>query len=223
MCGASSELKSAYETAKGTASTLMSDFNKVFSGNQNILSGLEGSLTPIVGAGVGQYGFTPTEDTAMRTQAKEEIAAAGRQASNKVGEQVASMGGGNIDLPSGSKAAIQGSLAEDQAMKQAEAQLGITQKGYDVGRSNYWNATKEAASAPGELENPATMMEGQLVSANKEAAGLGEKVTAANRAWEKPVMGAIGSALDFVAPGLGGAAGKAVDVADSMFSGLSQG
>lgn len=219
MCGASGELKSAYETAKSTASTMLSDFNQVFAGNMNILDNLKSVLTPMTLP--GQFGYTPQETAAKQSEASASIAAAGRQAAGKTGEALAAVGGGNSVLPSGSKDAILGQQAEQVAQAQAKAQQDIITSGYDVGRQQQQFAIDALAKAPGELENPATAMEDQLVSANNAAAGLGKDVTAANRAWEKPVMGLIGGALDVATAGLSGVAGKIGDVADSAAHSLA--
>lgn len=220
MCGTSSQQQNAYDQAVSTQQTMNSDFNKVFAGNQNILSNLTASLNPIVAAGVGQFGFTPEETAAMRTGAKDQIASAGRAATGQTSEALAAMGGGNADLPSGSKAAIQGSLAEDQAQKQAQAQENITTAGYNQGRQNFFQANSQLASAPGELENPATAMEGGALSSTENLSKAADAITATNRAWEKPLLGGIGAGLDYFTKGLSGTAGKIGDAADSAVNSL---
>jgi len=146
-----------------------------------------------VNAGANQYGFSQGEDAAMRTQATEQNAAAGRNASNATRSALASVGGGNTLLPNGSSAAINAGLAEDQAQKQAESQLAITQKGYDVGRQNFFGAEQALAAAPGELEAPISQA-GSVASgaASNEMEG-GTAITQANQAWVAPVAGMIGA------------------------------
>src|SRR5262249_46460177 len=111
---------------------------------------------------------------------------------------LAAEGGGNTYLPSGSKAAIEGSRAQQQANAQATAQLGITEKSYDLGRQNFFQATQDLGAIPGELENPATAA-GSAASgaAGQEMSGATD-IANANNAWIAPVAGMIG--------GLGGAA-----------------
>lgn len=168
--------------------------------NANILKELTGSLTPIVEAGPGQFGFTPSEAAAMRTDAAEQLNAAGANATNAVRSAVASQGGGTTFLPSGSSASILGALAQDTAVKEAEAQSGITQAGYAQGNKNWLAATQELAGAPGELENPITGAGDAAVSgANLEQSGA-NAITQANQAWMQPVGQIIGGVASAFVP-----------------------
>ncbi len=154
---------------------------------------LEGSLAPQVRGGPGAYGFSASEDAARRGQATEQIAQAGSQAANAVRSAVASRGGGNTFLPSGSQEAIDAALAQDTAVKQAEAQLGITEQGYETGRENYFKSLALAGALPGELENPATRA-GYVALGGAEAQEKGaEAITQANQAWMAPVAGMLGA------------------------------
>lgn len=192
-CGATRGQKTAAAQEASVAGSLNTDFQKIFGDNSNILKSISGALTPVVDAGPSQYGFSNAEDAALRTQGTAENASAARNATNAVRSSMAARGGGNTYMPTGSEAAIEGQLAESQAEKQADTQLGITEKGYDVGRQNFFQSTQDLAQAPGALENPEisagtaaegaarTSMEGQTDIAN------------ANNAWMAPVGGLIGS------------------------------
>lgn len=218
MCGASSEQKNAYQQAESVQSTLKQNYNTIFKGNQNILSGIESSLSGIVGAGIGQYGFTPEEDAARKTNILETTAAATRQAAGKVGEQLAA--GSNVDLPSGSKAAIQADIATKGAQSTATALQQETAQGYEQGRENFLTAEQRLASAPGELENPVTAAAHDVTSSTQELGTAANTITAANRAWEKPLAGLVGGVVGAI-PGLGtvGAAiGKGLAGASSDMS-----
>lgn len=206
-CGASAEQKAAYATEAQTATTLEADFNKIFSGNQNILDTLTAPLKGIVGRGPGQFGMTPDEEAAQRTQATEAISSAGRQAEGVVRQEIAAQGGGNYVAPSGSVASIEASLAQDTAQRQAAAQEAITAKGYELGRENFFNASRELAAAPGELENPATGMESGIVGAEGLAGKTATDITSANNAW----MGAVGGLVGGVLGGpIGAGIGKSI-------------
>ena len=208
MCGASSQQKNAYAKTQALSDTLTGDFNKVFAGNQNILTNLVTSLKPIVAAGVGQFGYTPQETEALRSEAKASTAAATRQAQGIASEQLAGVGGGNQVLPSGAKESVLGDIAEKGAQAGAAAQQGITTSGYEQGRQNYFKAEGDLASAPGQLENPATQMEQSALTGTENLTKSADAITAANRAWEKPVLGAIGAVAGAI-PGFG-TAGKAI-------------
>jgi hypothetical protein len=187
---------------------LTENFQNFAGTNSNILGELTSSLTPIQEAGPGQFGFTPTEAAAMRTDAAEQLNSAGANATNAVRSALASQGGGTTYLPSGSAASILGSLAQNTAVQEAEAQSGITQAGYAQGNRNWLAATQELAQAPGELENPVSGAGGAAVSgANLEQQGA-NAITQANQAWMQPVgqiLGGIaGGAMKLAT---GGAAG----------------
>lgn len=195
FCGASGEQKAAYAQQMDTARTLNNDFNIEFKGNQAILANIVSPLEDIVAAGVGQFGLTPEETAALRTGAKDQLAAAGREATGSTREALAAIGGGNMELPSGSKAAIEAGLTEDQAYKQSQAQLDITKYGYEEGRKNFFTAEQELASAPGQLENPTTALAGEVTGAEGLAGRTANEIAAANNAWIAPVAGAIGGVL----------------------------
>lgn len=207
MCGASKELKQAYGGVKNLAGILRDDFRTIFGKNQKILDQVEGSLAPQVRGGVNQYGFSNAEDAARRGQATETISAAGAQASNAVRSAMASRGGGNTFTPSGSQEAIDATLAQDTAVKQAEAQMGITEQGYEVGRENFYKSVALAGALPGELENPSIQAGNSALSGAEAEVSAANDITQANNAWIAPVAGMLG-AVGGAALGPGGALGK---------------
>ena len=190
LCGATGAQKQSQANEMKVSNLLTSDFQQIFGDNENILKSITGALEPVVNAGPNQYGFNAAEDSAMRTQATDTLAAAGRNATNSVRSAVAANGG--MNLPSGSEAAIEGGLAEDQANKQAEAQLAVTKAGYDTGRANFFGAEGALASAPGALENPATAAGGAAEGAATSAMQGATDIANAQNAWIAPVAGMIG-------------------------------
>ena len=206
LCGASGGQKAAFKQAQKTSQSLSnlselmaSDAQLIFGKDQHILDSIMGALEPVVDKGANQYGFSSAEDAALRTQATANLAAAGRNTTNAVRSAVAANGG--MNLPSGSEAAIEGSLAENEAQKQADAQLQITKEGYQTGRQNFFAAEGAAASAPGALENPAIAASNAAVGAGNAAMGAAQEniqdqtqLNDLNNAWVAPVTGAIGGA-----------------------------
>lgn len=192
VCGATSAQKTAQVQEADVASQLGSAFNSYFGQDSNILSNLTNSLTPIVAAGPGQYGYTGAEDTALRTGATENISAAGTQAANVTRQELAAEGGGNMVLPSGSVAAIEGSLAEDTAQKQAVAQNQITSSGYATGRQQYNEAVGELAGAPGEIENPVVNAGNAAENAAGQSMTGATQIQQANDAWIGALTGLAG-------------------------------
>lgn len=201
-CGASQGQKMANADLRKTSKLMDYSFQQIMGENLSILGKIRGALEPIVKGGASQYGFSPAEDAARRTQATAELARASRSASGAVRSALSSRGGGNILLPSGSEASIESDIAQQEAYAQANAQLGITEKGYETGRENFFRGTGMLAAAPGELESPITSAGGAAVSGAQAREKSEDAITAANRAWMKPVAGLIGGLAGAI-PGLG--------------------
>lgn len=201
MCGASGQQASAFANEKTVSGLLTTAFQKVFGQNTNIIDSLNTALQPIIAAGPNQFGFSPAEAAAMRTQATDLISSGGEAASNAARSAMASRGGGNTYLPSGSEAAINAGLAEQTAQQNATAQEGITQAGYQQGRQNFFNATSGLAGETAQLESPIGQLGNAAVGAAGEEMSGANAITQANNAWLAPTLGLVG--------GLGSAAIKA--------------
>lgn len=184
MCGSGS-LNTLEAGQAAAANTVHADAQQVFQGNQNILNSLTNNFSSMLQS--GQFGFTPQETAALRSGSEENIAAAGRQAANTTGQEIAAIGGGNSVLPSGSKDAILGQQAEQTALAQAQGQQAITEKGYDVGRQNQQFAGQLLAQAPGELENPASTMFNSGTNASELATNTENQRIQDTRAWIAPL------------------------------------
>lgn len=203
-CGASGQEKAAYGNEQKLSQLLTTQFQQFAGENESILGELTHSLSPIQAAGPGQFGFTPEETAALRTDTAEQLNAANAQTANAVRSAVASRGGGTTYLPSGSEDSILGALAQNSAVKEAEAQSAITAKGYDVGRSNWEFATEGLMKAPGALENPITGAgEAALGGAQAEEKGA-QDITAASQAWMQPVGAIIGGVAGGLLPKIPG-------------------
>jgi hypothetical protein len=197
-CGASGQQKTAFANEQKVSSLLSVDAQKIFADNSNILKSITGALEPIVTAGPNQFGFSPEETAAMRTQTAELNAAAGQQATNALRGSLAAEGGGTTVLPSGSTAALEGDLALKEANKEAIDQAAITQKGFDVGRQNFFDSEGRMVAAPGALEAPEISADSAAMNATEGVSQAAGAITQANNAWMAPVAGLIG--------GIGGAA-----------------
>lgn len=184
---------------------LTTQFQQFAGENQAILGELTHNLSPIADNGPSQFGISPAEEAAERTTTAEQINQAGSQTANAVRSAIASRGGGTVTLPSGSEDAIIGALAQQTAVKEAEAQAGITTRGYDIGRQNWEFATEGLMKAPGELENPVTGAGEAATGGAKAEMEGGQAITQANEAWMQPVgalAGGIAGGLIPKIPGL---------------------
>jgi hypothetical protein len=137
MCGPSSQQNQLAAEQASFYGTLQQGYSQMFSGQTNILSSLQKSFAPILEAGINQYGFSPAEDSALRSQATSGTASQYAAAARASNENVAAVGGGNQFLPSGTQAEIAGQNANTAAGLESSEQLGITQAGYAQGRQNY--------------------------------------------------------------------------------------
>lgn len=140
LCKDDSNQENAATSLKDITKQLQSSFSTNFSAQQAILNNINNSTKAIIAAGPSQYGFTAQEDAAMRTQADEGTAASYRSARQATGEALASIGGGNTFLPSGTSAVLKAQNANAAAAQQADQNLSITKAGWDTGRQNYMNA-----------------------------------------------------------------------------------
>lgn len=196
--GASPQETSIANLSTGLASTLSANYGAMFQGQTAILNSLNTGLTNIFNAGPNQYGFSPAEDTALRTQATEGTANTYNQALTALNQSWGAKGGGNTPIAtSGPQSQAQTSIASATAGQESAEQLGITQAGYNVGRQNYWQAAG-ALGNTASLYNPLGYA-GQSTSAANSAFNMQNTVNQQNQA---------ASPWNAVAPILGGVAGS---------------
>jgi hypothetical protein len=172
--------------------TLTADYKTQFANQSAILSSLQTAFDPILKAGINQYGFSPQEDTSMRTSASDSIARNFAGAQTALNENLASRGGGNTFLPSGATAQLQAGLLGSEATTQAETSNAITQKGYDVGRTNFLSAEGALAQTAG-LQNPLGYA-GAGNQAGSAAFNSADIINQQNTAWQGALGGMIGGA-----------------------------
>lgn len=165
MCGGASSSENAIASQQQKFfGSLQQSYQTAFAGQQNILNSLNQAMSPILAAGIGQYGFTPQEDAALRTQASAGTATQYANAAKATGEQLASVGGGNTFLPSGVQSKLQSQTALQAAQQESAQQLGITQAGYEQGRQNF-------LSAAGAMQQDASMLNPQGYANSATGAG----------------------------------------------------
>jgi hypothetical protein len=212
--GASAQQNEINATQTALQNQMSSAFNTYFGQYENILKGVTASLTPIVEAGPGQYGFSAAEDASLRAQSTENIAQAGREATDVARSTMAAQGGGNIYLPTGTQEAVEGALATKEAEAQAAAENQITTEGYQTGRQNYETAVGELPGVAGALENPVTGAGEGASSAGNSAMQGATAITEANQAPLQALGGLVGglagTILNPVGTDIGSKLGKAI-------------
>lgn len=235
--GASAAENAAQANSANLFQALQQDLTTTFGQQQGILNNLNQGWSPIFQAGPSQYGFTPAEDSNLRTQADTGVANNYQQAKQATGEAISSVGGGNVFLPSGSTTQIEANNANAAAGQRSAENLGITQAGYATGRQNFLSAAN-ALSGVASQENPLGYA-GTANSANSNAFNEASQINKENQAaspWGAlggilggvagSFLGPIGTSLgSSLGSAIGGSAagdeGSAAGASDSLGSGLS--
>jgi hypothetical protein len=180
------------------------DFNSRFANQNELLSALNNSLSPIVAAGPNQQGFSAAESAALNTQAINSSAAGARNARQASGNFSAGQGGGGTSgLQSGVTKQINAAIDSSATNSLATAQNQITQANYAQGSQNYWRAQGGLNALAGQ-ENPEAF--GNLsVGSNSSAFNEANQVQQQKNQEEAAIAGGITSlAVPFISGGIGG-------------------
>lgn len=197
--GASGTEKLLSQAESNFSQGLMSQYQKQFQGQQAILGQLKSAAAPIVAQGINQYGFAPAEDSALRTQATEGTAKAYQMAKQATGENLAAVGGGNTILPTGTAAGLNANNAVAAAGQISDQNLGITERGYDQGRSNFLNATNILSGVSSQM-NPLGYASA-ATGANTAGFDEAQKVNEEEQAAKQQMWSTIGGVVSGVATG----------------------
>ena len=193
------------EALAGQAASMSAVYNQAFqsqlAGLTDVQNKLSSYLTPIANLGPNAQGFSAPELAAMNTQAINEAGAAARNAAMVTGTTLAGRGGGaSSGIVSGIEAGIKGSEASAAASQLAAAQEAITQKNYDVGRQNFWNATAGEQALAGTF-NPAAI--GKVgVTAEQTALTAADQIQKEKQAAKAGPLGLLDTGLGFLTGGL---------------------
>lgn len=210
--GATTQQKDLLAQQQEFYSSLRKDYGTRFKDQTAILKTLNDGMSSIFSAGVGQKGFSPEEERAMRTQVTEGTAGTYAKAAKAVNAGLATRGGGQMVLGAGAEEQLRGEMATAAAGEESRQQLGITQANYATGRENFWKAGSVLGGVA-QMENPegfAGQATGAGAAAGKTASEI-QQADAAASPWGI-VGGILGGAASAFAggfgSGLGGAAGK---------------
>ena len=193
MCGGPSSAQTNLQNEESQFYQQQIDsYKAAYSKYSDLSDAIEKQFAPVLQAGPGQYGYTPTEDAALRTQATEGTASYYSAAQRTLAEQRAAMGGGtsNVNVTSGAADAERARLAAIAAGTESQQNLGITTSGYDLGRQMWSNAMSGTMQLAG-MWNPnqfasSTVSAGQLASSQANTIAQQQQ-----NAWGS-VLGALG-------------------------------
>ena len=169
--------------------TLTAAYQTEFANQGAILMSMDKAWQPILNAGINQYGFSPQEDTSMRTQASDTIANNTAAAQTALNENLAARGGGNTFTPSGATSQLEAGLLSSEATQQSATANQITQAGYATGRQNFL-AASGALSGVAQQYNPLGYA-GATTNAGGSAFGMANTVNTENTAWQGELTGAL--------------------------------
>jgi hypothetical protein len=201
LCGATAG-QNAAATQTGTfMSTMQNQSSAVFGDSSQIFSDINAAFAPIVANGPNQEGFSPAEKSAMDSSVVDTEGQAARNAKAATGNAVASAGGGNTTLPSGTAAGIEADTEQRFAQATASGENQVVQADYATGRQNF----DEAAQVLGGATNSFGAATGE---ANAATGAAGAATTAANdvataqNSWMTPVAGILGGVAGMATGGM---------------------
>lgn len=228
MCGASSMQKDAYDSMKSVRDLLTTNLKTVFKTNTGILDNLVGKLSNIFNLGPNQQGFSDKQLSTLQAQNIDAVSKQGRNAAIATAARMPSATGG-APISSAAQSQINAELNARQGEAIAAGNRDITLKGFDLGNANWKTALQGLSTAPGQLESPIAQAASQTLSSEDQTSAEADKITAANRAWIKPVaglaVGALTGGLGAGAAGLSTAAGigKGIQGAAGPIFGVQKG
>lgn len=192
MCGATQQQTQVSDEENNFYKMLTNQYSTVFGQDQAITGALTSQFTPILNAGPSQTGFSPSEDTALRTQNTEGVATDYAQAQKATAQILAARGGGNSLLPSSVNANILAQNANQAAAQRAQGENQITQANYAQGYQNWQSAAGVLGSTAG-LLNPTSFAGATTGAGNSAMTGATDIANASNSPWNA-AFGALGGA-----------------------------
>jgi hypothetical protein len=201
-CGPSGAETNIASGAQSLSNTLSTAFGQRFQNQNDLISQLNSSLSPILAAGPGQQGYTPQEAAAISTATINSNAAANRNARQAAQTTLAGRGDGS-GLASGVDKQILGSIASSSANNLANQQTANTVANYEKGNQNYWRAQGAVNSLAG-LENPEAFGS-EAISGSNAAFADANQIQQQKNQEQAAIAGGITSlASNIVLPGVAG-------------------
>lgn len=196
MCGSSSGQTQVSNEENQFYKTLTDQYSTIFGQSQAITGALTAQFQPILAAGPSQTGFSPGEDTALRTQNTEGVATDYAQAQRATAQILAARGGGNTLLPSSVDANILAQNANQAAATRAQGENQITRQNYAQGYQN-WQAAANVLGSTAGLISPTSYASATTTAGNSAMQGATDVANSANSPWNAAfgALGAVGGGL----------------------------
>lgn len=191
MCGGPSSAQTEMQQEEAAFyQTQIQAYNNAYKNFSELQDVLQQQFAPILAAGPGQFGYTPAETNALRTESTEGTAQNFATAQRALQQRIAAQGGGTSNITSGGAQQLQEELSSATAAEQSRENLGITTSGYDLGRQMWQGAvsgTEQLASG----WNPNAFSQ-STVSAGAAAASEANTIAQQQNAMWGSVLGALG-------------------------------
>jgi hypothetical protein len=190
MCGSTNSQKQIEQSQQDMYDTLNKNYATAFGQFSELQSALTSAFMPILQAGPSQTGFSPSEETALRTQNTEGVATDYAQG-QKATAQVLAARGGDTFLPSSVSANILAGNTNAAAATRATNDLNITNANYQQGYQN-WNSAANMLSGVTNAWNPNSFGGTATTAGGAAATSANNIANASNSIWNS-VIGAAGS------------------------------
>jgi hypothetical protein len=191
MCGATDEQKNLQAEQAQFYSEMTKSYKEKYANQAGIYGKLSAVFDPILAKGPSQKGFSDEESNNLNAQAVEGTAENYQQAARAVNEHLATLGGGDLPMPTGGEIQLKSQVANSAAREQSQEQNKILADDYATGRNNFEQATAgEEAIAAG--EDP-TAYANSATGAGNAASNTANEVAQENNSWINAALGAAGS------------------------------
>jgi len=191
MCGATDEQKDIGADQKQMYDTLNTNYGTAFGQFKELQTALTAAFMPILQAGPSQTGFSPAQETALRTQNAEGVATDYGQAQKATAQMLAARGGGDTLLPDSISANMLAGNTNAAAATRANNDLAITNANYDRGYQN-WGSAANMLSGTANAWNP-NAFGGTSITGGSAASDTQTAIAAANNSIWNSVIGAAGA------------------------------
>jgi hypothetical protein len=191
MCGSTNDQKDIEQSQQQMYDTLNKNYATAFGQFQELQTALTSAFMPILQAGPSQTGFSPSQDTALRTQNTEGVATDFAQSQKATAQELAARGGGNTLLPDSISANMLAGNANAAAATRATSDLNITNQNYQQGYQN-WQSAANMLAGTASAWNPNSFGSTATTGGSAAATSANNIAAASNSIWNS-VIGGVAS------------------------------
>jgi hypothetical protein len=203
MCGPSSQMKQINQSIQAFGNKVTDEAGTIFGEANGVFNDIKNAVTGIIKGGPSQMGMSAAEHNARTAAIIQNGATENRNLRGAAAAAVGAIGGGNVVTPAGSTQAITMSAEQKAAADTAAAQNQLEVENAELGRENFWNATKADTAAVGTL-NAATDANKVAMSAQQQQLTSQQNIDTQNNWWQPLVEKGVMAGVDAFTGGIGG-------------------